>query len=190
MKYIGAISDTDILINLAKVNRLDILECLFELIIIPQFVYDHEIKRRAGIYYSVIVKAINKKGSIFKILDRKKDMALNKLSKDIIEEKKKVIGPGESECAGYAEALRIPIIISDNYTEFEWLEEFITLTHKDLLTLCVLFGKITKDTGKEVFDSINEKLTRPSKNSFEDFNRKSMDTFRQKGWSEYLGIQK
>lgn len=126
MKYIGAISDTDILINLAKGNRLDILEYLFEQIIIPQYVYDIEIKKKAGIYYSDIAQAINKEKSIFKILDRKNDKALNMLSKDIIEEKKKLIGPGESECAGYANALRIPIIISDNYTEFKWLDEFIT----------------------------------------------------------------
>jgi predicted nucleic acid-binding protein len=30
MRYIGAISDTDILINLAKVNRLDVLDYLFK----------------------------------------------------------------------------------------------------------------------------------------------------------------
>ena len=30
MRFIGAISDTDILINLAKVNRIDILEFLFK----------------------------------------------------------------------------------------------------------------------------------------------------------------
>ncbi|MEZ0536619.1 hypothetical protein ACAG39_05120 [Caldicellulosiruptoraceae bacterium PP1] len=35
MKYTGAISDADILINLAEVNRLDILELLFKEIIIP-----------------------------------------------------------------------------------------------------------------------------------------------------------
>jgi predicted nucleic acid-binding protein len=45
MRYTGAISDADILINLAKVNRLDILELLFKEIIIPQFVYDVEIKK-------------------------------------------------------------------------------------------------------------------------------------------------
>jgi predicted nucleic acid-binding protein len=39
MRYIGAISDTDILINLAKVNRLDVLEYLFKEIIIPQYIY-------------------------------------------------------------------------------------------------------------------------------------------------------
>ena len=65
MRYIGAISDTDILINFAKVNRLDVLEYLFEEIIIPQYIYDFEIKIKA-------------------------------------------------------------IIISDNYTEFKWLDEFIT----------------------------------------------------------------
>ena len=73
MRYVGAISDTDILINIAMVDRFDILECLFEQIIIPQFVFDVEIKHKAGKYYSTIVQAINKEGSIFKILDRKKD---------------------------------------------------------------------------------------------------------------------
>jgi len=54
MRYIGAISDTDILINLAKVDRLDILEYLFKQIIIPQYVYDVEIKKKAGKYYGAI----------------------------------------------------------------------------------------------------------------------------------------
>ena len=34
-KYTAAISDTDILINLAKVDRLDLLSLLFSKIIIP-----------------------------------------------------------------------------------------------------------------------------------------------------------
>lgn len=188
MKYVGAISDTDILINLAKVNRLDLLEYLFEQIIIPQYVYDIEIKKKAGIYYSVIIQAIDKENSRFKILDRKKSKALNMLSKDIIDEKKKVIGSGESECAGYAIALRIPIIISDNYTEFKWLEEFITLTHRNVLTLCVYFNKITGDVGKEIFDDINRQLERPTQNTFEHFYKKSINAFIQNGWCKYLGI--
>ena len=109
MKYIGAVSDTDILINLAKVNRLNILNHLFEQIIIPQYIFDYEIKRRAGKSYSVIVQTLNEDGTIFRIVDREKDVALNGLSKEIIEEKKNLIGPGESECAGYAMALRIPM---------------------------------------------------------------------------------
>jgi len=119
MKYIGAISDVDMLINLARVNRLDILELLFKEIIIPQYVYDVEIAKKAGKYFSIINQADNKDGSIFLVLDRKKDKSINLLAKNIIEDMKRVIGPGESECAGYAHALRIPIIISDNYTEFK-----------------------------------------------------------------------
>lgn len=105
MKYEGAIADTDILINLASIDRLDILEYLFEKIIIPWYVYEVEIKGKAGRKYSNIVQAIKKEGSIFEVKDRKKDKALNYLSKGIINEKKLIIGPGESECAGYAYAV-------------------------------------------------------------------------------------
>ena len=63
MRYIGAISDADILINLAKVNRLEILELLFKEIIVPQYVYDVEIKKM-GIHFHVIYNAIHKDGSI------------------------------------------------------------------------------------------------------------------------------
>ena len=106
---------------------MNVLELLFEEIIIPQFVYDIEIKKNAGKCYGVINQAIHKDGSIFKVIDRKKDISVNILARGIIEDKEKVIGPGESECAGYAQALRIPIIISDNHTEFKWLDEFISL---------------------------------------------------------------
>ena len=43
----------------------------------------------------MINEAIHKDGSIFKIVDRKKDISINVLARDIIEDKKKVIGPGE-----------------------------------------------------------------------------------------------
>ena len=188
MRYDGAISDADILINLAKVNRLDILELLFKEIIIPQFVHDIEIKKNAGKYYGVINQAIHKDGNIFKVVDRKKDISINVLAKSIIEDKKKVIGPGESECAGYAQALKIPIIISDNYTEFKWLDEFITLTHNNILALCVYFGEITKKEAGKIFNQINEKLIYPTKNTFEDQYRKSLMRFKRNGWGECLGV--
>ena len=161
MRYSGAISDADILINFAKVDRLDILSHLFKKIVIPQYVFDVELKYKAGRYYSVIIKAIQEEGSIIRVLDRKKDKAINLLSRELIEEKRKIIGPGESECAGYAKALRIPIIISDNYTEFRWLKEFITLTHRNVLVLCVHFGDITEEIGVEIFDAINKQLKWP-----------------------------
>ena len=188
MRYTGAISDADILINLARVNRLDILELLFKEIIIPQFVYDIEIKKNAGRYYGVINKVIHKGGSIFKIVDRKKDIFINILARDVIEDKKKVIGPGESECAGYAQALGIPIIISDNHTEFKWLDEFITLTHNNILALCVHFGEITTTEAEDIFDKINSKLTYPTKDTFEEQYRKALIRFERNGWKGYLGI--
>jgi predicted nucleic acid-binding protein len=188
MRYIGAISDADILINLARVNRLDVLELIFEEIIIPQFVYDIEIKKNAGKCYGVINQAIHKDGSIFKVVDRKKDISVNMLARGIIEEKKKVIGPGESECAGYAQALRIPIIISDNYTEFMWLDEFITLTHNNILSLCVYFDEITKSEAEDIFNKINNELTHPTKVAFGDQYRKALIKFERNGWKRYLGI--
>lgn len=189
MRYIGAISDTDILINLAKVNRLDILEYLFKEVVIPYYIYDIEIRKNAGKYYSIIRQAIDKEESIFKVIDRKKDKALDMLSKEIIEEKKQLIGPGESECAGYAKALRIPIIISDNYTEFKWLDEFITLTHRNILTLCVYFDHLTKKEGEQIFNDINKQLTRPTQSTFEEIYKKSMNRFKINKWDKYLRIE-
>lgn len=188
MRYVGAISDTDILINLAKVDRLDILEHLFEKIIIPQYVYDVEIKKKAGKYYGIINWAINKDGSIFSVLDRKKDRSINILAKDIIEDMRKVIGPGESECTGYAHALRIPIIISDNYTEFKWMDEFIILTHRNILALCVYFGNIAQSEAKDIFNRINNQLSYPTQDTFDDQYRKTMRRFSRNGWEGYLGI--
>jgi len=188
MHYIGAISDTDILINLAMVNRLDVLEYLFKVIIIPQYIYDVEIKKKAGKYYNIINNAIYKDGSIFRVLDRAKDPSINILAKDIIEDKRKVIGPGESECSGYAHALRIPIIISDNYTEFKWMGEFITLTHRNILTLCVYFGNIKQTEAERIFNRINSQLSYPTQDTFDDQYRKTMRRISKNGWETYLGV--
>ena len=54
MKYIATISDADMLIHLAKANALDILPLLFEKIIIPKYVFEREIKAKAGSYLSAI----------------------------------------------------------------------------------------------------------------------------------------
>ncbi|WP_297426491.1 hypothetical protein [Clostridium sp.] len=130
-KYEAAISDTDIIINLAKVDRLDILKLVFSKIVIPHFVYDVELRRRAQSLFCKIEKEINRQDSIFEVVDRKEDFVLNKLAKPTIDEYKKYVGPGESECAGYAEAFRIPIIISDNSTEFKWMDDrYISYMHK------------------------------------------------------------
>lgn len=51
--------------------------------------YDIEIKKNAGKFYGLINEAIHKDKSIFKIVDRKKDIFVDMLAKDIIEDKKK-----------------------------------------------------------------------------------------------------
>ena len=191
MKYRGAISDTDtdILINLAKGDCINLLELLFDEIVVPQFILDVELRKKAGVNYSKIVQAINDDNSILKVVDRRNDRLVNNIAEEVIQEKKKLIGPGESECAGYATALGIPIIISDNYTEFKWLEEdYITLTHRNILTLCVYFDYISKESATNTFNNINSTLTRPTGLSFKDIYYKSIRRFKENGWCDYLKI--
>jgi len=189
MKYRGAISDTDILINLAKGDCINLLELLFDEIVVPQYIFDVELRKKAGIYYSKIVQAIDKDKSILKVVDRRSDRLFNNIAEEIIQEKKKLIGPGESECAGYAAALGIPIIISDNYTEFKWLEEdYITLTHRNILALCVYFDFISKELAADKFNTINSTLTRPTNLCFKKFYSKSLKRFKENGWCDYLGM--
>lgn len=189
MKYRGAISDTDILINLAKGDCINLLELLFDEIAVPQFILDVELRKKAGVNYSKIVQTINDDNSIFKVVDRRNDRLVNNIAEEVIQEKKKLIGPGESECAGYATALGIPIIISDNYTEFKWLEEdYITLTHCNILTLCEYFDYISKESAANTFNNINSTLTRPTTLSYESLYYKSIRKFKENGWCDYLGI--
>lgn len=188
-KYTAAISDTDILINLAKVDRLDILSLLFSKIIIPYFVYDYELRKKTGIYFSKIEAEINKKNSIFEIVNREDDSVVNRLAIPVIQKKKDSIGPGESECAGYASALRIPIIISDNHTEFAWLAEYITLTHNNIISLCIYFKLMSASEGEEIFNDINDLLSRPTRLTFDLVYTKSFKRFNDSGWNKYLGIK-
>lgn len=187
--YKAAISDTDILINLAKVGELKILNLLFSNIIIPAYVYEKEIKRKAGIHFHIIETEINKEDSIFQIVNREDDFVINKLAKPVISDKKDLIGPGESECAGYASAFGIPIIISDNSTEFKWLEEYITLTHNNILSLCVYFHHISDREGERIFNEINATLSKPTSLIFDEVYTRSFRRFQNCGWNDFLNIE-
>jgi predicted nucleic acid-binding protein len=188
-KYTAAISDTDILINLAKVDRLDLLSLLFSKIIIPFFVYDYELRKKTGVYFSKIEAEIKKENSIFEIVNREDDVIVNKLATPVIRKKKDSIGPGESECAGYASALGVPIIISDNHTEFKWLQEYITLTHNNIISLCIYFKLISDIEGEEIFNSINDLLSRPTRLTFDLVYTRSFKRFKENGWNDYLGVK-
>jgi hypothetical protein len=179
MRYIGAISDTDILINLAKVNRLDVLDYLFKKIIILQYVYDFEIKKKAGRYYSTINHAINKDGSIFRVLDRKKDKSINILAKDIIEEMRKVYRP-EKASGRLCSCIKNTYIISDKYTEFKW-KMIYNINSQKYAGLCVYFGD-NEIVNRDIFNQINGQLSNPTPDTFEDQYRKAMKRCSKNSW--------
>lgn len=184
-----AISDTDILINLAKIDRLDILELLFEEVVIPHYVYDKELSKKAGRFLGKINSKIMEKDSIFKVVDRKKNFVINKLAEPIITDKYNYIGKGESECAGYASAIGTNIIVSDNTSDFKWLDEYITLTHNNILSICVYSNLLTYEEAEEIFTSINNTLSRPTRFDFSTVYSKSISRIKRKKWDEYLGIK-
>ena len=189
VKYTAAISDTDILIHFAKIGKLGILELLFTEIVVPYYIFDDELKIWAGNVYGIIRDYILSKESVFVVKNRKEDSILNRLAKDVIEEKRKIIGPGESECAGYAGALGVPIIISDNHTEFKYLDdEFILLNYSNILTLCVHHRYLTPKCAESVFEEIKSIMDRPTSLSFDTVYNRSLRRFREKEWNEYLEL--
>lgn len=113
-KFVAALSDADILIHLASVNKLDMLNLLFEQIIIPKYVFEVEVKKKAGEYLKNLEDYISSSDDIVTVLDREKRKEINAAALPIINDKRIFCGRGESECAGYASALNIPIILSDS----------------------------------------------------------------------------
>lgn len=187
-KLKAAVSDTDILIHLATGNRLDTIGMLFEEIIIPWYIYDHELKKKAGAYLSMIQTYINSQGSVCRVINREQDAALNVAAIPTINDKKIFCGKGESECAGYAYALKIPIIVSDNKNDFRHFQEYIMLRYTDLLALCIHHGLFRYEEAKEIFFNINNKLEYPTGMSFDRILKDSDLRFKTNGWTSILGI--
>jgi hypothetical protein len=52
----------------------------------------------------------------------------------------------------------------------------------------VYFCKITKSEAVDIFNKINDNLTRPTRDTFEDQYRKAFIRFERNGWKIYLGI--
>ena len=189
-KYKGAVSDTDIIVHLATIKRLDVLELIFEEVIIPKEVYDREVVRKAGKSLHYISGEIHKEGSIFRIVNQEDNKALKLLARPVIEDKKQVIGYGESVCAGYAHALRIAIIVSNNSTEFKWIPEFITLTYYDLLYICTEFKLLSFEEANDVYNSVNSLMSYPSGKDFRRRCRDSKERIADNSWNEYLKMSK
>ena len=67
------------------------------------------------------------------------------------------------------------------------MDDFITLTHRNILALCVYFGNIKQSEAEEIFNRINNQLIYPTQDTFNDQYKKSMRRFYKKGWEAYLG---
>lgn len=187
-KLKASVSDADILINFGKVDKLDIIELLFDEVIVPKKVFE-ELVRKDRFQYTKVYRRTYDTNSVFKAKDRSKDKLLNRLARVTISYYGDYIGPGEAECTGYAKALDIKIIISDNYTEFEEMEkEFIMLTHRDLLVLCLKHEKIQRSEAETIFTAINQNLQYPSRYNFDEWFDKSINRMYEKGWNGILGI--
>ncbi|WP_316572046.1 hypothetical protein [Neobacillus sp. YIM B06451] len=191
-KLKASVSDADLLINLSKVNRLDILESLFDEIIVPEFILRREVLRIYKDAYPLISRKIDDKSSLFQHKDYEKDYALKLAAEPVVAEYFKWVGRGESECAGYARALEIAIIVSDNTKDFDIMEEeFIMLTHVDILVLLVKKELMSLEEAAQIYDSINEMKTGKYKFSatFQEQIPKRLKRIKDNGWGPYLGLK-
>jgi predicted nucleic acid-binding protein len=187
-KLTASVSDTDILINFGKIDRLDVIDLLFDKIVVPKKITEELVRIDRHQYTKVHRKTYDTQSG-FEFQDRHKDKVLNRLARDTIEYYREIIGPGEAECAGYAKASNIDIIISDNYTEFEELEEeFIMLTHRDLIFLCFNHNLLTRKDAEALFSLINQNLDRPTKITFDEWHDRSITRMHEKGWNKILGV--
>jgi len=185
MKYIAAISDADILIHLAKANALDILPLLFESIVIPKYVFEREIKVKAGTYLSAIQQYIGN-DKLLRVEDRESNRVINQLAKPIIEDKHVMVGRGESECAGYATAMGIPIIISDNENEFRYFAEYVMLTYYNILTLLVHWNHLGQKVAKSKYEDVNNIMGHSSTKTFEIRQRETFNIIKENKWEKPL----
>lgn len=186
-KYVAAISDTDILIHLTKAGHLSLLDKLFEEVYIPEYIFMKELKKKAGPLFYDIEKIIKGPRSIFVIVaDKDMDLTQKQIKKLTLNEIGDLVGRGEAECAALSKAKDIPIIISDNSTEFRFLSEFIILTYFDLLALCTHHGIMDAGEAETIYNSINDILDHKSVDSFDVKRSRTMGRIESNGWNKIL----
>lgn len=189
MKYAAAISDADILIHILKTDNQSIIENLFERVIIPKYVLEIEVKRKHYPSYEKLQVLISDPNNAFELQDKDADREVRQIANVVIADLKDIIGPGECHATGYAAAFGCQIIISDNYTEFQWIpSEYITLTYHEILVLNVRFGYLTFQEAEAMYNTINSALDRPSTQQFATRQEKAYQRFQTKDWLNVLGI--
>ncbi|MBB5325018.1 putative nucleic acid-binding protein [Anoxybacillus tepidamans] len=189
-KWEVSISDTDILIHLDEADCLHVLNLLFDKVIIPKRI-EWELQRKGKNTIFRIRKAINSSsGTIFNIVDKEQDKLLKRQVDINFQRFINYIDAGEAECCGYASALGVPIIISDNTSDHGIMEqEFIVLTSRDILALAVFLGILPKKDAESYYDKINENLTYGSRYMFDESYDRSISRIREKGWHVFLGFE-
>lgn len=70
-------------------------------------------------------------------------------------------------------------LIIHNKRDFKWLDnEYVVLTHNNILTLCTHFNYLHKEEAKEIYEEINNSLEYPLRYNFEEVCEKSIQRFR------------
>lgn len=190
-KFEAAISDTDILLDLYKSESFQILSLLFHKIYIPEFIYEKELKKVARRHKDVSLDdlkcKIEDKDSPFEIVyESTLDTVTKSLKRAMIKEKRDLAGPGEVECACYANVSNIQFVVSNNHTEFKFLNDIaVMLSYYHILSICVFHNKIDEEKAEEFYNQVNQIKTKPSSHSFRQKLDKSWDYFCE---SEYLEV--
>lgn len=137
--------------------------------------------------YYEIDQIINDPGSIFiEVADSDMDLTQKQVKKLTLNEIGDLVGRGEAECAALSKAKDIPIIISDNSTEFKYLSEFIMLTYFDLLALCVHHKIMEAEEADAIYNDVNGVLDHKSSDSFEMKHSRTMARIDTNEWGRIL----
>ena len=193
-KFEAAISDTDILIDLFKSGTLEILELLFHKIYIPEFIYEKELKkvvrRQQDISLIELQVHLEDSDGPFEIVyDSELDNITKNVKKALVQERKDLAGPGEVECACFAKASDINYVVSNNHTEFRFLNDIaVMLSYYHVLSICVFHNKIDVETATRYYDKVNSTKSNPSSHSFILKLDHSWDYFYESGYLEVLKL--
>jgi hypothetical protein len=193
-KFHAAVSDTDILIDLYKCNSYNILNLLFDKIVIPEYIFEKELKRVVSrskdISFYEMKKYFEDPESPFEIIYDKEVNGYTKATKRALkEERQDIAGPGEVECACYAKASGIDFVVSNNHTEFIYLNDIaVMLSYYHILTICVIHKKITIEEGERLYNLVNNTKASPSTHTFSFKMKKSWEYFMESGYLKILKL--
>ena len=90
-RYVATIADADILIHLVKNGYLNIVEMLFQKVIIPHYVLENEVRKKDYQSHEKLKAVLNLPNSTFELVNREDDFAINRIAKSEIADKKKCI---------------------------------------------------------------------------------------------------